>query len=177
MWERGARYGHWVLVDGVDDAGMVRVRDPYHATRYTMEREVTSMVPGPDTVFSRSDQSSRLVVLSIDYEAETGRVTYRVESAASDSELVGTAFSDGGIRGIRMSESLEEFLRPYCEEDPAVVKRLVAATLRVIDGEPPEYPLAIWVAGKTHEVVLLLENRSLNNAVARCRSGAPPLRL
>lgn len=82
-------------------------------------------------------------MLSIDYEAETGSVTYRVESAASDAVLVATAFSNGGIRGIRMSESMEEFLRPYCEEDPAVVKRLVAATLRAIYGESPEFPLAI----------------------------------
>jgi filamentous hemagglutinin len=38
MWERGARSGHWVVVDGVDNAGFVMVRDPFNATRYQMTR-------------------------------------------------------------------------------------------------------------------------------------------
>jgi hypothetical protein len=27
---------HWVVVDGLDNAGMVMIRDPWQATRYTM---------------------------------------------------------------------------------------------------------------------------------------------
>lgn len=104
---------------------------------------MTSMVPGPDSVYSRSDQSRRLVVLSISYEAETGSVTYRIEADTSVMTLMGRTFSDGALRGIQMSESLEAFLQPYCAEDPGVVKRLVAVTWRVVDGEFVTFPLAV----------------------------------
>lgn len=36
MWETGASIGHTVIVDGLDEAGYVRVRDPWDSTRYTM---------------------------------------------------------------------------------------------------------------------------------------------
>ena len=36
MWEQGSSYGHWVVVDGVDDAGNVLIRDPWNATQYSM---------------------------------------------------------------------------------------------------------------------------------------------
>ncbi len=36
MWDSGNRVGHWVVVDGINDAGMVVIRDPYNATQYTM---------------------------------------------------------------------------------------------------------------------------------------------
>lgn len=36
MWERGNTYGHWVVVDGLNDSGMVLLRDPFNATRYSM---------------------------------------------------------------------------------------------------------------------------------------------
>jgi hypothetical protein len=101
------------------------------------------MLPGTDIVSSRSDQDGRLVVLSIDYDAETGNITYRIEAGPSEVTFVGKAYSDVGIRGIRMSESLEEFLLSYCAEDPAVVKRLVAATWRLIDGGPVSFPLTV----------------------------------
>jgi Peptidase C39 family len=39
MWDSGNRVGHWVVVDGVNDVGMVVIRDPYNATRYLMTIE------------------------------------------------------------------------------------------------------------------------------------------
>ncbi len=36
MWERGNGYGHWVVVDGLNDRGMVMIRDPFNASRYEM---------------------------------------------------------------------------------------------------------------------------------------------
>ncbi|MBN7137863.1 hypothetical protein A7A76_24575 [Lysobacter enzymogenes] len=36
MWEKGNGYGHWVVVDGLNDSGMVLLRDPFNATRYSM---------------------------------------------------------------------------------------------------------------------------------------------
>ncbi|WP_425562158.1 papain-like cysteine protease family protein [Litoribacillus peritrichatus] len=29
--------GHWVVVDGLDDAGRVMIRDPWQATKYKMD--------------------------------------------------------------------------------------------------------------------------------------------
>lgn len=104
---------------------------------------MTSMVPGPDSVSSRSDQGRRLVVLSMDYEAESGSVIYRVEADTSVMTFVGKTFSNGAIRGIQLSELLEAFLQSYCAEDPGVVKRLVAATWRVVDGEFVMFPLNV----------------------------------
>jgi filamentous hemagglutinin len=37
MWEKGNKIGHWVVVDGLDDAGRVMIRDPWQATRYKMD--------------------------------------------------------------------------------------------------------------------------------------------
>jgi hypothetical protein len=36
MWESGARTGHWVVVEGISPEGLVKVRDPFDATRYEM---------------------------------------------------------------------------------------------------------------------------------------------
>jgi filamentous hemagglutinin len=36
MWEQGTRVGHWVVVDGVNAAGNVIIRDPAGGTRYVM---------------------------------------------------------------------------------------------------------------------------------------------
>ncbi len=35
MWD-GGRVGHWVVVDGVNNAGMVMIRDPFNGTSYEM---------------------------------------------------------------------------------------------------------------------------------------------
>ena len=37
LWEKGNKIGHWVVVDGLDDAGKVMVRDPWQATKYKMD--------------------------------------------------------------------------------------------------------------------------------------------
>jgi filamentous hemagglutinin len=37
MWEEGSSVGHWVIVDGLDDAGRVMMRDPWQATSYKMD--------------------------------------------------------------------------------------------------------------------------------------------
>ncbi len=36
MWDQGSSIGHWVVVDGLDDAGNVLIRDPFNGTSYTM---------------------------------------------------------------------------------------------------------------------------------------------
>ena len=37
LFESGARFGHWVVVEGVNNEGRVIVRDPADGTRYLME--------------------------------------------------------------------------------------------------------------------------------------------
>ncbi len=37
FWEPGGRIGHFVIVDGLDTQGHVKIRDPMHGTRYEME--------------------------------------------------------------------------------------------------------------------------------------------
>ncbi|MEX2337251.1 MAG: cysteine peptidase family C39 domain-containing protein, partial [Aquisalimonadaceae bacterium] len=37
LLEKGNKIGHWVVVDGLDDAGRVIVRDPWQATKYRMD--------------------------------------------------------------------------------------------------------------------------------------------
>jgi filamentous hemagglutinin len=37
MWDSGNKVGHWVVVNGVDDAGRVIVKDPFQGTQYKME--------------------------------------------------------------------------------------------------------------------------------------------
>ncbi|UZE08965.1 two-partner secretion domain-containing protein [Pseudomonas corrugata] len=39
MWDSGNRVGHWVVVNGVDDAGRVNIKDPFNGTQYKMEVE------------------------------------------------------------------------------------------------------------------------------------------
>jgi filamentous hemagglutinin len=39
LFEVGARFGHWVCVSGLDDAGRVLILDPADGTRYVMEIE------------------------------------------------------------------------------------------------------------------------------------------
>jgi len=39
LWEVGAGIGQMVLVDGLDEAGYVLIRDPWDGTRYRMTRE------------------------------------------------------------------------------------------------------------------------------------------
>jgi Papain-like cysteine protease AvrRpt2 len=36
LWEVGAGIGHMVLVDGLDEAGYVLIRDPWDSTKYKM---------------------------------------------------------------------------------------------------------------------------------------------
>ncbi len=36
MWDSGDKIGHWVVVNGVDDAGRVLIKDPFNETRYKM---------------------------------------------------------------------------------------------------------------------------------------------
>jgi hypothetical protein len=33
VWNTGAKMGHWVVVDALDDAGSVAIRDPRNASR------------------------------------------------------------------------------------------------------------------------------------------------
>jgi hypothetical protein len=66
-----------------------------------------------------------------------------MDADGSEVEFVGQASNFGGIRAIRMSESLESFLRAYCAEDPGVVKRLVANTWVVIEGGTVAFPLTV----------------------------------
>lgn len=37
LWEKGNKIGHWVIVDGLDDADRVMIRDPWNATKYKMD--------------------------------------------------------------------------------------------------------------------------------------------
>lgn len=37
MWERGASMGHLVIIDGFNNIGRLKVRDPWEGTSYTME--------------------------------------------------------------------------------------------------------------------------------------------
>jgi filamentous hemagglutinin len=37
LWDKGNRIGHWVVVDGTDDAGCVLIRE---ATQYKMKLEI-----------------------------------------------------------------------------------------------------------------------------------------
>ena len=39
LFEAGARFGHWVCVSGLDDAGRMIILDPADSTRYAMELE------------------------------------------------------------------------------------------------------------------------------------------
>ncbi len=39
LWEPLVDLGHIVIVDGLDDAGKIMIRDPWNATRYKMELE------------------------------------------------------------------------------------------------------------------------------------------
>jgi hypothetical protein len=34
--DKGNKIGHWVVVDGIDETGIVLIRDPYEATKYKM---------------------------------------------------------------------------------------------------------------------------------------------
>jgi hypothetical protein len=36
MWEPGSSIGHWVVVNGMSEAGLVQISDPFGATRYEM---------------------------------------------------------------------------------------------------------------------------------------------
>jgi filamentous hemagglutinin len=36
LWDKGNKIGHWVVVDGIDETGIVLIRDPYEATKYKM---------------------------------------------------------------------------------------------------------------------------------------------
>lgn len=36
LFERGNPVGHWVVVDGIDKAGLVMIRDPWKQTSYKM---------------------------------------------------------------------------------------------------------------------------------------------
>ncbi|MCU1766064.1 hemagglutinin repeat-containing protein [Pseudomonas protegens] len=36
MWDSGNKIGHWVVVNGVDDAGRVLIKDPFNGTQYKM---------------------------------------------------------------------------------------------------------------------------------------------
>ena len=37
LWEIERRYGHIVIVDGVDETGKILIRDPSEGTKYKME--------------------------------------------------------------------------------------------------------------------------------------------
>lgn len=37
MWDSGNKVGHWVVVNGVDDAGRVIIKDPFNGAQYEME--------------------------------------------------------------------------------------------------------------------------------------------
>lgn len=39
LWEPNASIGHFIIVDGLDNAGMIMIRDPWNGTRYKMDRE------------------------------------------------------------------------------------------------------------------------------------------
>ena len=44
MREPMSKIGHWIVVDGIDSAGRVLIRDPYHATKYLMKIPVFNIV-------------------------------------------------------------------------------------------------------------------------------------
>ena len=37
---KGNRVNHWIIVDGVDNVGNIRSRDPWMGTRYSMRLDV-----------------------------------------------------------------------------------------------------------------------------------------
>lgn len=39
LWEPNASIGHFIIVDGRDNTGMIMIRDPWNATSYKMELE------------------------------------------------------------------------------------------------------------------------------------------
>lgn len=90
-----------------------------------------------------SSQSPNLVLSSISYDADSRNVVYRAIVDGEEIVLNGSASDVADIRSVIMSDELESFLRSFCANDPGVVKRLVRATWRVVDGESLAYPIQI----------------------------------
>jgi hypothetical protein len=95
---------------------------------------------------ARAVSSSRihsLVLGSISYDADTCGVVYRAIVAGESIELKARALDVGGIRAVVMSDELESFLRPFCQADSGVARRLVRETFRVVDGEAIKFPIDV----------------------------------
>lgn len=90
-----------------------------------------------------SSQSHNLVLSSISYDANSRNVVYSAIVDGEEIALSGGISDVAGIRSVVMSDELESFLRPFCANDPGVVKRFVRATWRVVDGESLGYPIQI----------------------------------
>lgn len=90
-----------------------------------------------------SSQIHSMVLDSISYDADTCDVVYRAIIAGESIELKARALDVGCIRSVVMSDELESFLRPLCQADLGVVKRLVRETFRVVDGEALNFPIEV----------------------------------
>lgn len=54
LWESGARMGHVVIVDGIDETGKVMIRDPRgQGTKYKMNRDDFLQYPNQQGVYLR----------------------------------------------------------------------------------------------------------------------------
>ncbi|WP_206412546.1 hypothetical protein [Lysobacter enzymogenes] len=90
-----------------------------------------------------SNKSYSLFLNSIRYNTENQSVVYSAIVDGKEIALSGRVSGVAGIRSVVMSDELEKFLRPFCANDPGIVKRLVNATWRAVDGESLEYPIQI----------------------------------
>lgn len=90
-----------------------------------------------------SSQIHSLVLSSISYDADTLGVVYRAIVAGERVELRARIYDAAGIRSVVMSDDLEYFLRPFCQADPEVVKRLARETFRAVDGEILKFPIEV----------------------------------
>ncbi len=95
------------------------------------------------TVTVSSSQINKLVLGSIACDADTSSVVYRAIVGGEIVELKARVLDVGGIRSVVMSDELEYFLRPFCQADSGVVKRLVRETFRVVDGEALNFPIEV----------------------------------
>lgn len=53
LWETGAGIGHLVVVDGIDEAGAIVIRDPWDSTRYKMTQNNFLRYWTTEAIFAR----------------------------------------------------------------------------------------------------------------------------
>jgi hypothetical protein len=82
-----------------------------------------------------------LSLLSMAYSSKTGDLRYEFLADGQKHSFLVKAMNSGGIRGVELTEILEQFIQPYLALNHLIPKILSKLTWDYIEGRPVTLPV------------------------------------